>query len=164
KLTEETKNSDGAASDMADTMQDNLQGSVKELKSMIEDLFIEMYQNLKPTIESVIDSAKNLTEWFSNLSPKTQENIIKFGLLAAAMGPVLSITGKLTMGVGGLMQGTGALAKTIGLSKGTGLLGAMGGLGPLAVGGVAVAGLTAVGVAAYNLYKDSKELEEVNLD
>lgn len=163
-LSDAIKNSDGAASEMADTMQDNLQGSLKELKSMLEDLFIEMYQNLKPALNDVVDGAKDLTQWFANLSPKTQENILKFGLLAAAMGPVLSITGKLTFGVGSLMQGTGALAKTIGLSKGAGLLGAMSGLGPVAVGGLAVAGLTAVGVAAYNLTKDSEKLEKVNLD
>ncbi len=163
-LSDAIKNSDGAASEMADTMQDNLQGSLKELKSMLEDLFIEMYQNLKPALNDVVDGAKDLTQWFANLSPKTQENIVKFGLLAAAMGPVLSVTGKLTFGVGSLMQGTGALAKTIGLSKGAGLLGAMSGLGPVAIGGVAVAGLTAVGVAAYNLTKDSEKLEEVNLD
>jgi len=160
----ELKNSEGAAADMAETMQDNLQGSLKELKSMIEDLFIEMYQNLRPALESTIDGAKSLTNWFAELSPKTQENIIKFGALAFAMGPVLSITGKLTFGIGSLMQGAGSLTKTIGLSKGAGLLGAMGSLGPLAVGGVAVAGLAAVSVAVYNAVKESKDLEEVNLD
>lgn len=164
KLTKEIKNSEGAAADMADTMQDNLQGSLKELKSMVEDLFIEMYQNLKPTIESVIEGAKDLTQWFSNLSPETQENIVKFGLLAAAMGPVLSITGKLTFGIGGLMQGAGALTKAIGMSKGAGLLGALGNLGPLAIGGVAVAGIAGVAVAVKRLRDDSEELEEVNLD
>lgn len=163
-LTKAINESEGAASEMADVMQDNLQGSMKELKSMVEDLFIEMYQNLKPTFESIIDSAKNLTKWFSDLSPETQKNIVKFGLLAAAMGPVLSITGKLTMGIGGLMQGAGALTKAIGMSKNVGLLGAMGSLGPLAIGGVAVAGLTAVGVAIHKNVKKSDKLKEVNLD
>lgn len=164
KLTGAIKDSDGAAAEMAETMQDNLQGSLKELKSMVEDLFIEMYQNLKPALEGVIDSTKNLTQWFSDLSPKTQENIVKFGLLAAAIGPVLSVTGKLAFGIGGLMQGAGGLAKVIGLSKGAGLLGAMGALGPLAIGGIAVAGLAAVGTAIYKNKNKTEELEEVNLD
>src|SRR5699024_3228835 len=164
KLTGAIENSEGAASDMADTVQDNLQGSLKELKSMAEDLFITMYQNLKPSLESVVESAKSLTEWFSNLSPKTQENIVKFGLLAAAIGPVLSVTGKLSMGIGGLMQGAGGLTKAIGLSKGAGLLGALSGLGPLAVGGIAVAGIAGVSAVAYQLKKDSEELEEANYD
>lgn len=163
-LTKAINESEGAAKEMAEVMQDNLQGSLKELKSMVEDLFIEMYKNLKPTLESVIDSAKNLTKWFSNLSPETQKNIVKFGLLAGVMGPVLSITGKLTMGVGGLMQGVGALTKAIGMSKNVGLLGAMGSLGPLAIGGVAVAGLLAVTGAVKKLKSDSEKLEEVNLD
>lgn len=162
--SDELKNSEGAAKDMADTMQDNLQGSLKELKSMLEDLFIEMYQNLKPALESVIDGAKGLTQWFANLSPETQENIVKFGALAAAMGPVLSITGKMTMGIGGLMQGAGALTKTIGLSKGVGLLGALSALGPVAIGGIAVAGIVGVATAVKGLKDDSEELEAVNLD
>src|SRR5699024_1240060 len=164
KLTGAIENSEGAASDMADTVQDNLQGSLKELKSMAEDLFITMYQNLKPSLESVVESAKSLTEWFSNLSPKTQENIVKFGLLAAAIGPVLSVTGKLSIGIGGLMQGEGGLTKAIGVSKGAGLLGALSGLGPLAVGGIAVAGIAGVSAVAYQLKKDSEELEEANYD
>src|SRR5699024_3305164 len=108
--------------------------------SMAEDLFITMYKNLKPSIESVVDSAKDLTQWFANLSPETQKNIVQFGLLAAAAGPVLSVTGKLTFGVGALMQGVGGLTKAIGLSKGVGLLGSMSMLGPGAVAGVAIAG------------------------
>lgn len=163
-LTKAINESDGAAKDMADTMQDNLQGSLKELKSMVEDLFIEMYKNLKPTLESVIESTKNLTKWFASLSPETQKNIVKFGLLAGAMGPVLQLTGKLTFGIGGLIQGAGALTKAIGMSRNVGLLGAMSGLGPLAVGGVAVAGLIAVTGAVKKLKGDSKELKEVNLN
>lgn len=164
KLSLAIQESDGAAADMADTMQDNLQGSLKELKSMVEDLFITLYQNLKPALEGVVDSAKNLTEWLANLSPKTQENILKFGLLAAAIGPVLSITGKLTYGMGALVQGSGILIKTIGLGGGSGLVGALAALGPAAIGGIAVAGLGAIALAVYNLRDDTVKLEKVNLD
>lgn len=164
KLSDAIADSDGAASEMAETMQDNLQGSLKELKSMLEDLFIEMYQNLKPALESLIDSAKDLTQWFADLSPKTQENIVKFGALAFAAGPVLSIFGKLTKGVGGLVQGSGKLVKSIGLANGAGLAGVLGGLGPAGVAGVAVAGITGISYAVYKLMDDSEELQEINTE
>lgn len=164
KLTEAINNSEGAAGEMADTMQDNLQGSLKELRSMVEDLFIEVYQNLKPSLEQTVEVLKDVTQWFANLSPETQENIIKFGLLAAAAGPVLSIFGKLTFGVGTLMQATGSLTKTIGMGKGKGLTGALSLLSKGGVVGLAIAGVGALGYGAYKLFDTFKEGKEVNLD
>lgn len=164
KLTEAVNESEGAASEMADTMQDNFAGSLKELKSMLEDLFIEVYQNLKPGLEQTVDVLKDATEWFANLSPETQENIIKFGLLAAAAGPVLSIFGKLTFGTGTLMQAAGGLTKSIGTAGGKGLAGAVGLLGKAGVVGLAIAGIGTLGYKIYDMIQDSKEAEEVNLD
>lgn len=164
QLTRAISDSDGAAKEMADTMQDNLKGSVTELKSMLEGLFIELYNNLKPALEATVDSAKNLAEWFGNLSPKTQENIAKFGALAVAAGPALSMLGGMTTTAGRLAKGMGGLAKTIGLSKGLGVLGALANLGPLAVGGVAVAGLAAVAGGVYALTRDKTELYNISTD
>lgn len=164
KLSKAIAESEGSAKKMADVMQDNLQGSLKELQSMAEDLFITMYKNLKPSIESVVDSAKDLTQWFANLSPETQKNIVQFGLLAAAAGPVLSVTGKLTFGVGALMQGVGGLTKAIGLSKGVGLLGSMSMLGPGAVAGVAIAGAVGLGAAIYKTQKRADKATESKLE
>ncbi|AUJ26544.1 phage tail tape measure protein [Virgibacillus dokdonensis] len=164
KLTSAIEGSEGAASEMADTMQDNVAGSIKELKSMLQDLFIEMYKNLKPTIETTIDLLKDLTNWFAELSPKTQENIVKFGLLSAAAGPILSIFGKLTVGTGMLMQGMGGLSKTIGVAKGTGTAASIARLGKGGVVGLAIAGVAALGIGIYKLTEKSKESKEVNID
>ncbi|WP_330948900.1 phage tail tape measure protein [Virgibacillus sp. MG-45] len=154
KLTKAIKDSEGVAGDMADTMQDNLAGSLKELRSKMEDLFITGYKNLRPTLDNLIEGAKDLTDWFAKLSPKTQENIVKFGLLAAAAGPVLSLTGKLTFGIGGLMQGMGALSKTIGVASGKGLLGRIGLMGvssgPV---GIAIGTVATLGAGIYALSK-----------
>ncbi|WP_074435678.1 phage tail tape measure protein [Oceanobacillus jeddahense] len=164
KLTEAVNESEGAANEMADTMQDNFAGSVKELRSMLEDLFIEVYQNLKPGLEQTVEVLKDVTEWFANLSPEAQENIIKFGLLAAAAGPVLSIFGKLSFGAGTLMQAAGGLTKTIGTAGGKGLAGAVGLLGKSGVVGLAIAGVGALGYGAYKLFDELKNGKEVNLD
>ncbi|WP_121603776.1 phage tail tape measure protein [Virgibacillus sp. Bac332] len=163
-LTKAIEGSEGAASEMADTMQDNVAGSVKELKSMLEDLFIEMYKNLKPTIETTINLLKDLTNWFAELSPKTQENIVKFGLLSAAAGPVLSIFGKLTMGTGMLMQGMGGLSKSIGVASGKGAVGALSLLSKGGVVGLAIAGVAGLGLTIHGLIQKSKKAKEVNLE
>ncbi|OJG71790.1 phage tail tape measure protein, TP901 family, core region [Enterococcus phoeniculicola] len=55
-------------------------------------------ESAKPLIKSLGDLAKK----FSDADPKTQQMIIKLGAFAMAAGPVLSITGKLTSGIGGL--------------------------------------------------------------
>lgn len=163
-LTKAIEGSEGAAGEMADTMQDNLAGSLKELRSKLEDLFITAYKNLQPALESLIERAKDLTDWFASLSPKTQENIVKFGLLSAAAGPVLSIFGKLTFGTGALMQGMGGLTKVIGAKGGKGTLGAIAGLSKGGVVGLAIAGVAGLSVGVYKLIEKSKEAEEVNLD
>lgn len=55
-------------------------------------------ESSKPLIKGLGDLAKK----FSELEPKTQQNIVKFIGMAAAAGPLLSITGKLSSGIGGL--------------------------------------------------------------
>ncbi|WNF91359.1 phage tail tape measure protein [Vagococcus fluvialis] len=55
-------------------------------------------ESSKPLIKGLGDLAKK----FSELEPKTQQNIVKFIGMAAAAGPLLSITGKLSTGIGGL--------------------------------------------------------------
>lgn len=55
-------------------------------------------ESSKPLIKGLGDLAKK----FSELDPKTQRTIIGFVGAAAAAGPLLSLTGKLSSGIGGL--------------------------------------------------------------
>ncbi|RST59715.1 phage tail tape measure protein [Siminovitchia terrae] len=163
-MTENLENADGTAADMAATMQDNLAGSLKELRSKLEDLFITTYKNLNPALNRLVDSAKDATDWFAQLSPKTQENIIKFGLLAAAAGPAISGFGKLTFGAGALLEVSGKLTKTIGMAGKSGAVGAIAGLSKAGVVGLAIAGVAALSVGVYKLVQKSNDAKEVNLD
>src|SRR5699024_7582923 len=70
----------------------------------------------------------------------------------------------LTAGVSGTLKVASKLTKAIGVARGAGLAAGLSSLGPLAVGGIAVAGIVGVGVAIKNLMDDSEELQEVNLD
>lgn len=53
---------------------------------------------LAPVIESLANGISTFSHWFEGLNDTTKELIVKFGLFAAALGPVLLIAGKLVAG------------------------------------------------------------------
>lgn len=67
------------------------QGAI--MRKEIEILAIEIGDHLLPTAREIMVEIRNLTRWFRELEPETQKNIIKAGLLAAALGPVLKVVG-----------------------------------------------------------------------
>lgn len=97
KLTSAIDNSDGAAQRMAETMQDNLAGSVEQLGGALESAGIVIGEKLSPYIRQLADWLAGLVDKFNNLSPEMQDFIIKAGLVAAAIGPILLIGGKFLM-------------------------------------------------------------------
>lgn len=102
-LKESIYNSEGAAKKMADTMNDNLQGRLKEMKSALEDVAITVYDNLKPALESLVGIIKSIAEWFQNLSPTMQTTIMIIAAIAAAIGPLLIVFGLLASSIGSIM-------------------------------------------------------------
>ena len=95
KLTESIQNCTGASQDMADTMLDNLGGAVTLLKSALESAGITIGDRLTPYIRDLTDLIRELVEKFKSLSDEQQDNIVKFGLIAAAAAPILLIASKL---------------------------------------------------------------------
>ncbi|AUN14103.1 phage tail tape measure protein [Paraclostridium sordellii] len=177
KLANAIDNSEGATAKMAKTMSQNAKGSLAEMKSALEGAAIKVFQALAPAITSVAKDITKLATSFSNLSPHTQEFIVKAGMAAIAMGPVTSGLGHVTSGIGGLIGTVGkfkalkAAATFKDFSKillglapaaetaGAGLAGAevagagfgatvIGSLGPIALG---VAAVAAVGYAGYKV-------------
>lgn len=72
KLTNAINEADGAASDMAQTMSDNLGGDVTLMKSNLESLQLTIYEKFEPslrkgvdTLNDLIDSVKGVVEWIS---------------------------------------------------------------------------------------------------
>lgn len=96
KLTEATTNYSGSAKEMAETMNNNVKGNLNKLKSAFSELLIVVGENLVPIFTKLIEKATEVVEWFGSLDEGTQGFIVKMGLLSAAIGPVLSIVGKLT--------------------------------------------------------------------
>ena len=109
KLTNAIDGCDGAAGKMAATMQDNLNGQLTALKSALEGAAISIGNALLPTIKQAVQVIQRLVDWFNNLSPATQQFIVKIGLLVAAIGPALMILGKMATGFTALKTGLSIL-------------------------------------------------------
>ena len=103
KLSGAIANCDGTSLSMAETMQDNLAGQLTILKSQLEELAISFGEILMPVIRDIITKIQGFVDKLNALDPATKQTIIKIGLMAAALGPLLIVVGKTISSIGGLM-------------------------------------------------------------
>ena len=113
KLTEATTNYSGSAKEMAEIMNNNLKGNLNKLKSAFSELLIVVGENLVPIFTKLVEKATEVVEWFGSLDEGTQGFIVKMGLLSAAIGPVLSVVGKLTSALTPVNQAFGTTGGTV---------------------------------------------------
>ena len=149
KLTDSIYNCDGSAKQMADTMQNNLQGKVTQFKSALEGAGIAIGENLLPALTKIVEKATGVVQGFGELDSSTQSMIVNFGLVAVAAGPVISFIGKLTTGIGSLISGISAAASGVG-GLGTAIGAVFSPAGLIAGAVVGVAALTAGFVVLQN--------------
>lgn len=157
-MTKSFENCGGAASDMADTMLDNTKGSIEELKGSLESAGIAIQKALSPYIKDLAEYIKDLVDKFNDLSDEEKDNIVKTVALVAAIGPAISILGKLGKGIGSIFTGLGNLSKIIvklipNITQATGstaiFSGSIGKLVASGAGAVAFFGAVAVGLGVY---------------
>lgn len=157
KLTDAIYDADGAAQQMADTMLDNLSGQLTLLKSALEGLAIQFGEILMPYIKQFVAWLQNLTQKLQELTPEQKEQIVKWAAIAAAIGPVLMVLGKLTSSVGSIIITFGKIPEAIAKAKSafTAVSAAIGGIFVPVVAVVAVIGVL---IAAFaNLWKTNEE-------
>lgn len=174
----ELKNADGSAASMAETMQDNLQGSITKIKSALEGAAISIGERLIPILSNLADKIQSAVDWFNGLSDSQKDFIVTAGLVVAAVGPLLMVFGGIASGIGSiltvgstLVKGaatlTGAITGTAAAATGattatTGLATAGGGLltilNPVTLGIAAAA--TGVGILGAAWYNNEKKIKE----
>lgn len=101
KLTQEIYNADGAAQQMADTMNDNLSGQMTILGSTIEGIALQFGEILLPVVKRVVQGFQDFATWLNGTSESTKQIIVVIATVLAAIGPLLLIGGKL---IGGFLQ------------------------------------------------------------
>lgn len=151
---------DGALEEVAKTMQDNNKGSLIELKSAIEELALKIYDTLKPAIAGLIEFIQGLVDWLNNLSPEMQKTIVIVAGLAAAIGPLLIVIGKMSLGISGLIKLFAPMIAGLGGATGAtgGLSAVIGALtGPI---GVAIAAIVAITAVVVTLWKTNEDFRD----
>ena len=148
KLTEEINNSTGATKEMSDIMMNNTAGAITLLKSALESAGIIIGEQLTPYIRQLAEWITGLVERFNSLSEEQQEQVTKWGLILASIGPILLIVSNLIKLFFSLKD-TFTLVKT-----GLELLSSAGGftalLNPISLVVGAILGLVAVVVNLWN--------------
>ena len=102
-LTDAIYGCEGTAQNMAETMQDNLQGQLTILKSQLEELAISFSEILMPTIRAIVSKIQALADKLNSLSPEMKETVVKIALIVAAIGPALIVIGKVISTVGTIL-------------------------------------------------------------
>lgn len=94
-LTESFKEVDGAAAEMANIMLDNTSGAMEEMGGAVETLAIRIQQTLAPTVTKVVQSITGFINGLNSMSDGALTAVTIFAGVAAALGPILLIGGKL---------------------------------------------------------------------
>ena len=94
-LTQQFKNSAGAAKEMADVMGDNAFGAGKRLESAMEGLGISIGEIVAQAVVPMIEGFAKLAGKLNQASPAAKKTAVVIAGLAAAAGPLLFLTGGL---------------------------------------------------------------------
>ena len=113
ELAKSISDSAGAAQQMAEVQLDNFQGQLTLLKSALEGVGIDIGTIIMPYLQKFVEKIQSLVDWFSNLDAKSQDLIVKAGLIVAAIGPILSIVGSIVSAIGSVSTAIGGIIKFI---------------------------------------------------
>lgn len=115
-----------ALTNEANKRYETTESQLKMFRNQVTDLAIEFGGPLIKALRSGLDAVKpwlnnlaDLAKKFSSLSTEQQQNIIKWGLTAATLGPALNILGGGVTVVGGFVKAIGGLSKGIGFLSGS---------------------------------------------
>lgn len=115
-----------ALTNEANKRYETTESQLKMFRNQVTDLAIEFGGPLIKALRSGLDAVKpwltnlaDLAKKFSSLSTEQQQNIIKWGIMAAALGPTLKILGGGVTVVGGFVKAIGGLSKGIGFLSGS---------------------------------------------
>lgn len=133
------------------TPAEQLKGALNELRNS----GVKFGAAFVPVITKVSDVLSDAADAFSGLSEEQQENVVKWGMVLAAVGPVMQVTGgaittytKLASVIGGVTKATGTVGSSYGLiGSFRGLLGTC---APVA------AGVALVGTGLYAIHENSQ--------
>lgn len=153
-LTNSIQNSTGAAQEMYNVANDNLNGKLTVLKSTVESIAISFGEKLSPYIGKATEFLQKLSDKVNNLSDDQIDMIVKIAGVAAAVGPVLLVIGKVFTIGGKLVKGIKTVKNVLGVAKG-----AMAALSP--TGLIVIGVIAALAAVAFVVYKNWDKIKPV---
>ena len=123
-------------------------GPIQQLGNSLSDMSEAIGEALLPTIQDLANWIKKIADKFDKLDDAAKKNIVKWGLIVGAIGPVLMIIGQISIGLGALIP------IIVSVTTSVKLLTLAFATNPIGLFAIALAGLT----AAFFLHK--KEVRE----
>lgn len=130
------KGHDDALTEMSNVMGETTEFKLKELKKTFGEMTQEIGAQVVPILLQVTEKLKGWIQAFSELDEGTKKFIVKAGLIAAAVGPVLIVVGSMISGIGKIISVGGLLVKGIGT-----VIGVLGGPLTIAIGAIVASGV-----------------------
>ncbi|MBO5570846.1 MAG: phage tail tape measure protein [Clostridia bacterium] len=146
ELSESLHDAAGTTDEMSEAMMSGFGGSIEKLKSSIDVLMYTLGKLAAEYLAPVIEKIQAAAEKFMSLDNRTKDLIVRALGIAAAIGPILIVGGKLMQGIGSILTFVPKLVGGIGS-----LIGA---LGPW---GLAIAAAIAIGILLYQNWDTIKE-------
>ena len=158
KVSGAVNNCKDAAKNMADTMQDNLEGQLTILKSQLQEMAISFGDLLMPAVRSIVSELQGMVNVLNAMPDGVKRVIMIVALLAAALGPVLIIIGKTLSAIGTIMTWAPKLAGAISAVKGAfAALSATMMANPIAIVIAAIAALVAAFIYLWNTNEEFRQ-------
>lgn len=134
-----------------DTPSTKAKKAINQLKNAGISLGQTALVSLTPIINSICTAIKNLTSWFTGLSPGVQQVILVILGLVTVLAPVLIIVGKVISAIGTIMTLAPMIVSGITAIGGAfKLIGAIASANPLGVIIIAITALVSALIYAYN--------------
>lgn len=161
-------NENTALVDEASKRYATFEAKMSQTKEKISNVGVELGERLLPYVDKFLDGLDNLIAAWDNLSPSAQDAIVKIGLIAAAIGPLLMVVGNLMSSIGSIMIYGPFIASTlatVGTAITTTVLPALGSMAAAGLAAVApflpfiaiAAAVVAAGVLIYKNWDTIKE-------
>lgn len=103
-LKKELSNCNGAAQDMADTMNSSVEGQLTLVKSQAEGIAVTISKKILPIISNLLSKVSNMLETFSKMDSSILNIILIILAVIAVIGPLLMMVGGISLGVSGLIS------------------------------------------------------------
>ncbi|SCL88046.1 hypothetical protein [Sporanaerobacter sp. PP17-6a] len=107
-LSDSAKKAGGSVSKTFDATLDPIdkaKTALNNLKLVGADLASSLQSVLAPMLQELVKRLQEFSKWFSDLSPKQKDAVVKIGLIIAAVAPVAGIIHKISDGVKDLISG-----------------------------------------------------------